>query len=122
MMKRLGSLLGVVAATVGLSVAFSPAAHASNASTDRCTRIFAEYETHAGGAKYLKYVESSNVCGGYWGHFQTAGVDDADRNPIATHRVYFNRYYSGDCLRSFGWRNNGNGTYTNMGTPCVTLF
>lgn len=121
-MKRLGSVLSVVAATVGLSVAFSPAAHASNYASDRCTGVFAEYETHAGGAKYLRWVESRNLCGGYWGHFQTIGVNDADRNPIWNHRVYVNRYVQqGSCVRGTGWRNNGNGTWTNMGSPCTLI-
>lgn len=121
-MKRLGSVLGVVAAAVGLSVAFSPAANASNYSSSGCTGVFAEYETHAGGAKYLKWAESRNICGGYWGHFQTAGVNDADRNPILNHRVYFNRYVAqGSCVAGTGWRNNGNGSYTNMGSTCTRI-
>lgn len=121
-MKQIGAVLATLFSVLAIVVFVNPSAHASNSSTSGCTNVFIEYEVVSSTVRYVHWVESRNVCGPYPGHFQTFGVNDADRNPILNHRVNIYANMSrGSCIRGTGWRNDGGGNYYNMGSTCTLI-
>ncbi|MFC7615289.1 hypothetical protein ACFQV2_19045 [Actinokineospora soli] len=105
-----------VAAMVGIGVG---TASASTSATVGCTRTVIDYVPLGGGKAQVNWVESQNVCGAYNGHFQVVGVNQPERYPIVSFRVYVNRIgYNNEPYCGTGWRLNSPGNYTNMGTAC----
>ncbi|WP_405060933.1 hypothetical protein OG474_04640 [Kribbella sp. NBC_01505] len=119
--KRWGTVAAALVLGITGSGIAATQAWASNASSNRCISVFVEYVTQGDGSKYVYWAESRNICGAFAGHFQTAGVNGADTNPIQTHRVNFNRVLPrGSCIQGIAWKNNG-GQWSDVGNTCTLI-
>lgn len=121
MIKRFASALAAVVAAAGLMVIVTPAANASNASTDRCTNLFVAY-TSSGNTRYVDYAEARNICSTYWG-FHNVGGNTGPTTSQGSHRVYYGgaAFARGNYICASSWRHVSGSNFQNVGSPCTLL-
>jgi hypothetical protein len=122
MIKKLIAFVSVALAMSALFLGTAGTANASSFKTQGCTSLLVEYQSDPSNNYWVSYAEARNVCGAYHGHFNIEGVNGPDAYPISTFRVNINRWVRrGSYICGTGWRNNGGGNFTNMGSPCVMV-
>jgi hypothetical protein len=130
MKHRIKAAVTAAALVVVASVVPMTTATPASATTSGCTKLLTVWDTPSGSGVN---AFASNICSGYDGHFdidfyyggvnaRTSRTSNSNHNPIQTYNIFAsNGGYPGSYIYrvcASGWRYDGGGNYTHMGTAC----